>query len=185
MATPGTWPGRSTDCTPRAAPRNRSVRLDVAQDVLAELIASPAAGWCSWPISTGRVRRVRPRGRATAIDSKSPAIAMPRMLAMFLARKYTRAALSEIGSVLRPPQPQHGHLGPAQSGRVADRRQASSARPRPMLAGRRRPPHRIAVTDWVVIQARRASFEVALFSSYLNLNWRCGILEVWRRRGGV
>jgi chromosomal replication initiator protein len=33
-------------------------------------------------------------------SSKSPAVALPRMLVMFLARKYTRAALSEIGRVL-------------------------------------------------------------------------------------
>lgn len=39
--------------------------------------------------------------QALQSESKSPAVSHPRMLAMWLARKYTRAALSEIGKHFR------------------------------------------------------------------------------------
>ena len=39
---------------------------------------------------------------------KSRRVSQPRMLAMWLARKHTRAALSEIGQFFGKPQPQHG-----------------------------------------------------------------------------
>ena len=45
-------------------------------------------------------------------DDKSKSISHPRMLAMWLARKHTRAALKRNRPLLRPPQPQHRGLGP-------------------------------------------------------------------------
>ena len=75
----------------------RPIDLDLAQTALADLI-----GAAQRPVRLPEIVDAVCEVFGTTADqlhsaSKSQAITLPRMLVMFLARKYTRAALSEIG----------------------------------------------------------------------------------------
>ena len=48
-------------------------------------------------------------------DAKGKRVSHPRMLAMWLARRHTRARAERDWPLFRPPQPQHGDLGPEAS----------------------------------------------------------------------
>jgi chromosomal replication initiator protein len=75
----------------------RPIDLDLAQTALADLIGA-AHRPVRLPEIVDAVCEVFGVGSDQLQSaSKSPAITLPRMLVMFLARKYTRAALSEIG----------------------------------------------------------------------------------------
>jgi chromosomal replication initiator protein len=75
----------------------RPIDLDLAQTALADLV-----GAAQRPVRLPEIVEAVCEVFGTTADqlhsaSKSQAITLPRMLVMFLARKYTRAALSEIG----------------------------------------------------------------------------------------
>ncbi len=75
----------------------RPIDLDLAQTALADLI-----GAARRPVRLPEIVDAVCEVFGVAADqlqssSKSPAVTLPRMLVMFLGRKYTRAALSEIG----------------------------------------------------------------------------------------
>ena len=75
----------------------RPIDLDLAQTALADLIGA-ARRPVRLPEIVDAVCEVFGVGAdQLQSSSKSPAVTLPRMLVMFLARKYTRAALSEIG----------------------------------------------------------------------------------------
>lgn len=77
--------------------RRATITLEFAQDALAELLRHSAR-----PVRLADIEKAVCDVFALEPDtlqseSKSQAVSQPRMLAMFLARKLTRAALSEIG----------------------------------------------------------------------------------------
>jgi chromosomal replication initiator protein len=75
----------------------RPIDLDLARAALADLIGA-ARRPVRLPEIVDAVCEVFGVGAdQLQSSSKSPAVTLPRMLVMFLARKYTRAALSEIG----------------------------------------------------------------------------------------
>ncbi len=73
-------------------------------------------------------------------DSRARALAYPRMMAMYLARKHTGRRLQRDRPVFRRPQPLDGHLRREEGRRLAPRRGAQLALAR--LRDRRRPPGR-------------------------------------------
>ena len=77
--------------------RGCSPSLAVARETLADMIrvSSPAVGLAEIERAVCGVFGLEPKTLQTADSSRG--VNQPRMLAMWLARKYTRAALSEIG----------------------------------------------------------------------------------------
>ena len=75
----------------------RPISLDLAQDALADLIrhSSRVVGLPDVEKAVCDVLRINPSGLQS--DCRAKRVSYPRMLAMWLARKHTRAALSEIG----------------------------------------------------------------------------------------
>ena len=72
-----------------------------------------AHGPCGWPTWRRPCATCSASSRRNCAPSaKRRSVSEPRILAMWLARKYTRARVERDRRVLRPPQPQHGHLGP-------------------------------------------------------------------------
>lgn len=78
----------------------RSVDFDFAQEALADLVHAARRPVRVPQIMDAVCEVFGVEAGELQSSSKSPAVALPRMLVMFLARKYTRAALSEIGRVL-------------------------------------------------------------------------------------
>ena len=89
-----------------------TITLDLARTTLAEFVQqnSPAVRLADIQRAICEVFGVEPASLKSTRKTRS--IAEPRMLAMWLARKYTRAAPRRNQRVLRPPQPQHRRLGP-------------------------------------------------------------------------
>ena len=120
----------------------RPISLAMAEEALADLIRH-----------SGRVVRLADIEKAVCevfglepaslqSDAKAKRVSHPRMLAMWLARKHTRAALERDRPLLRPPQPQHGHLGPKARRRLDGLRPPVGSRRTPLAGRRRHPPGR-------------------------------------------
>lgn len=79
---------------------NEVVTLDFCQTVLADLVQAARRPVRVPEIVDAVCDLFGVESDQLQSSSKSPSVALPRMLVMFLARKYTRSALSEIGRVL-------------------------------------------------------------------------------------
>ncbi len=88
---------RSSACKPRVSPHKRPITLTLAEEALSEMIDH-----------RGRIVKLSDIERAVCqvfglepeslqSSQKAKTVSHPRMLAMWLARKHTRAALTEIG----------------------------------------------------------------------------------------
>ena len=134
----------------------RPISLAMAEEALADLIRHSGRAVRLARHREGRLRRLWAGAGQPAIGrARRKRVSHPRMLAMWLARKHTRAALSEIGHYLRPPQPQHGDFGPEAGGRLDGLRPAAGPGRAPLAGGRRHSPGRAATAGRVKAGRRR------------------------------